>query len=144
MDCPFIKCDEFEQARSELGGAFVRILEYYREDGRHSVDAIEAAADLQDVAALISPAHTLKGESRQFGAATLGDITEVIERTARACGPADPWPESLTAPIAGLRACFETTLEAMFAASDPKIVDINAARRPRPTDSRPDDIVLFK
>ena len=33
----------FQQARSELGGGFIRILGYFREDGVKSVATIEAA-----------------------------------------------------------------------------------------------------
>jgi histidine phosphotransfer protein HptB len=61
----------FNQARAELGSDFVRILGYFREDGVKSLDAIEAAMRAKNAAALVRPAHTLKGESRQFGAEPL-------------------------------------------------------------------------
>src|SRR3546814_2978224 len=52
----------FQQARSELGASFVRILGYFHEDGVKSVAAIEDAMRRADSAALVLPAHTLKGE----------------------------------------------------------------------------------
>ena len=61
----------FEKSRAELGPGFIRILSYYREDGAKSVAAIEQAMHEQDTVALVIPAHTLKGESRQFGAEPL-------------------------------------------------------------------------
>ena len=49
----------FEKSRAELGGGFIRILTYFREDGFKSVAAIEAAMHEQNSAALVIPAHTL-------------------------------------------------------------------------------------
>ena len=57
----------FERSRTELGPGFIRILSYFREDGTKSVADIEQAMREQDTVALIIPAHTLKGEARQFG-----------------------------------------------------------------------------
>src|SRR3546814_10404625 len=64
----------FQQARSELGASFVRILGYFHEDGVKSVAAIEDAMRRADSAALVLPAHTLKGESHQFGAGPLAPL----------------------------------------------------------------------
>ena len=69
----------FQAARSELGAGFVRILGYFREDGIKSVAAIEDAMRNGNAAALVLPAHTLKGESRQFGAEPLSMLAESIE-----------------------------------------------------------------
>ena len=57
----------YAHARGELGAGFVRILGYFREDGVKSVAAIEGAMRAQSAAAMVIPAHTLKGEARQFG-----------------------------------------------------------------------------
>jgi HPt (histidine-containing phosphotransfer) domain-containing protein len=73
----------FAEARSVLGEAFVRVLGYFREDGTKSVAAIEEAMRQKDAAALVMPAHTLKGEALQFGADSLGDLAEEIEFAAR-------------------------------------------------------------
>ncbi len=82
---PLVNWTSFSQARAELGANFVRILGYFREDGVKSVDQIEAAMRGHNSAALVIPAHTLKGEARQFGADPLGDLAEEIEVIARAC-----------------------------------------------------------
>jgi hypothetical protein len=52
----------FSQARTELGANFVRILGYFHEDGVKSVAQIEEAMRSNNAAALVLPAHTLKGE----------------------------------------------------------------------------------
>ena len=69
----------FEKSRAELGPGFIRILSYFREDGAKSVAQIEQAMREQNTAALVIPAHTLKGEARQFGAEPLAAIAELIE-----------------------------------------------------------------
>ena len=74
-----------ERTRAELGADFVRILGYFREDGVKSVAAIEAAGRSQNAAAMVLPAHTLKGEAEQFGAAPLAMLAERIELAARDC-----------------------------------------------------------
>ena len=69
----------FERSRAELGSGFIRILSYFREDGVKSVAQIETAMREQNTTALVLPAHTLKGEARQFGAEPLAEIAELIE-----------------------------------------------------------------
>ena len=59
----------FSKARAELGAGFVRILGYFREDGEKSIAKIEDAMHRRDATGLVIPAHTLKTEARQFGAA---------------------------------------------------------------------------
>ena len=58
----------FEKSRTELGPGFIRIRTYFKEDGTKSIAQIEEAMHNQNTAALVLPAHTLKGESRQLGA----------------------------------------------------------------------------
>jgi HPt (histidine-containing phosphotransfer) domain-containing protein len=101
----------YQRARSELGGDFVRILAYFREDGIKSVAAIEAAVRSGDAVALVTPAHTLKGEARQFGAMPLGALAELIEMTARRCIEDHQGPDELIATVVKLRPLFERTLE---------------------------------
>ncbi|WP_419828122.1 Hpt domain-containing protein [Sphingomonas sp.] len=100
----------FARARTELGGAFVRILGYFREDGVKSVTAIEQAMRDRSAAGLVLPAHTLKGESRQFGALPLSCLAEEIEMEARRCVEARQKPDDLIERIAELRPLFEATL----------------------------------
>ena len=75
-----VNWDAFAQSRAELGASFVRILGYFREDGVKSVAQIEEAMRQHNATAMVIPAHTLKGESRQFGADPLGELAEMIER----------------------------------------------------------------
>src|SRR3546814_21159169 len=70
---------QIAQVRRELGAGFVRILGYFREDGIKSVSAIEDAIRRRNAPALVIPAHTLKGEARQFGAERLSLMAEEIE-----------------------------------------------------------------
>ncbi len=101
----------FNKAKEELGPGFVRILGYFREDGVKSLDAIEAAMRAKNAAALVRPAHTLKGESRQFGAEPLGDLTELIEMVARRCVESQTSPDELIPEVVKLRPIFEQTME---------------------------------
>jgi histidine phosphotransfer protein HptB len=100
----------FGQARSELGAGFARILGYFREDGVKSVFAIEAAMRSRNAAAMVIPAHTLKGEARQFGAEPLGALAEQIENIARDCVEMQDTPDEALEPVTRLRPLFEETL----------------------------------
>jgi HPt (histidine-containing phosphotransfer) domain-containing protein len=100
----------FSKARAELGAAFVRILGYFREDGIKSVSAIEAAMRAQNAAALVIPAHTLKGEARQFGAIPLADLAEKIELMARDCVETHDTPSDVLEDVVALRPLFASTL----------------------------------
>lgn len=108
---PLIDWTAFNQARAELGSDFVRILGYFREDGVKSLDAIEEAMRTRSSAALVRPAHTLKGEARQFGAEPLAAIAERIEMTARRCVELHTTPDELIPEVVRLRPMFETTIQ---------------------------------
>lgn len=110
MDSELIDQQKYETAREQLGAAFTRILGYFREDGIKSVEQVEAAFRDRNSAALVIPAHTLKGESRQFGSIALGDLAEKIEMTARHLVEAHFGPEELATEVAALRICFTRTL----------------------------------
>jgi len=90
----------FEKSRAELGPGFIRILSYFKEDGTKSISQIEQAMHEQNTPALIIPAHTLKGESRQLGAEPLAQIAELIETTARFCVETHRFPDELDDLIA--------------------------------------------
>ena len=93
----------FEKSRSELGPGFIRILSYFREDGTKSIAQIEDAMREQNTAALVLPAHTLKGESRQLGAEPIAKIAELIETTARFCVENGRFPDELVPQVVELR-----------------------------------------
>jgi chemotaxis protein histidine kinase CheA len=109
----------FEKTRAELGPGFIRILGYYREDGEKSVARIEQAMREHDTVALVIPAHTLKGESRQFGAEPLADVAEKIENVARTCIETHRFPDELVPDVVELRRMFDLTVAMFDKATNP-------------------------
>jgi HPt (histidine-containing phosphotransfer) domain-containing protein len=111
----------FEKSRSELGPAFIRILSYFKEDGVKSIAQIEQAMRDQNTTALVIPAHTLKGESRQLGAEPVAKIAELIETTARFCIEAHRFPDELVPEVVELRKLFDQTVELFEKATNPLV-----------------------
>ncbi|MDQ3074483.1 MAG: Hpt domain-containing protein [Pseudomonadota bacterium] len=109
----------FEKSRAELGPGFIRILGYFREDGAKSVALIEAAMREQNTVGLVIPAHTLKGEARQFGADPLADCAELIEQSARISIETHNFPDELIADVVKLRRLWSQTLELFDKATNP-------------------------
>ena len=109
----------YARAKAELGGGFVRILGYFREDGVKSVAAIEAALRANSAVGLVIPAHTLKGEARQFGAEPLGDLAETIETFARGCVERQETPEEALPEVVKLRPLFTETLALLEREANP-------------------------
>ncbi len=109
----------FERSRAELGPGLIRILGYFREDGEKSVQAIEQAMREENAVALVIPAHTLKGESRQFGAEPLAAIAEKIEEVARSCIETHRFPDELIPDVVALRKMFERTVTLFDQATNP-------------------------
>ena len=108
-------------ARIELGANFVRILGYFREDGEKSVAAIENAMRAMNAAAMVIPAHTLKGESAQFGGEALTAAAEAIETIARDCVENHDDPEEALELVVGLRALFLDTLTLLERETNPLV-----------------------
>jgi len=109
----------FEKARGELGPGFIRILSYFREDGVKSVAAIEQAMREQNNVALVIPAHTIKGEAKQFGAAPLAEVAEKIEKIARLSIETRRFPDELVADVVKLRELFDRTIAMFDQATNP-------------------------
>ena len=109
----------FEKARGELGPGFIRILSYFREDGMKSVSAIEQAMRQENTVGLVMPAHTIKGEARQFGAEPLAKVAELIENTARLCIETRRFPDELVRDVVELRRLFDRTIELFDEATNP-------------------------
>lgn len=109
----------FEKNRAELGPGFIRILSYFREDGAKSVSQIEQAMHEENAAALVIPAHTIKGEARQFGAEPLAAVAELIESTARLCVETRRFPDELVAKVVELRQLFDRTVSLFDKATNP-------------------------
>jgi len=117
MDVDLLDGRELNRALDQLGQSFPRIVGYFREDGVHAVSTVERAMRGRDAAAIVTPAHRLKGEARQLGARLLGDLAERIEMTARLCIERRTGLEDMIAEVAELRPCFERTLEALARAT---------------------------
>ena len=120
-DGTLVNWPAFSQARAELGANFVRILGYFREDGVKSVAQIEEAMRSLNATAMVIPAHTLKGESRQFGADPLGELAELIEVIARNCIESRDEPTQALAHVVKLRPLFEATLNLLEREANPLV-----------------------
>ncbi|MEO6256700.1 MAG: Hpt domain-containing protein [Sphingomicrobium sp.] len=111
----------FEKSRAELGPGFIRILNYFREDGAKSLDQIDQAMHEENTTALVIPAHTLKGEARQFGAEPLAEVAELIESTARLCIETHRFPDELVSDVVELRRLFRETVDLFEKATNPLV-----------------------
>jgi HPt (histidine-containing phosphotransfer) domain-containing protein len=109
----------FEKTRSEMGPGFIRVLSYFHEDGVKSIGQIEDAMRQQNTVGLVIPAHTLKGEARQFGANPLAEVAELIESTARLCIESKRFPDELVKDVVELRRLFEQTVQLFDKATNP-------------------------
>lgn len=118
---PLVNGASYTQARAELGANFIRILGYFREDGVKSVSQIEDAMRAHSAAAMVLPAHTLKGESRQFGADPLSDLAETIETIARDCVERHETPTQALEHVVRLRPLFEATLALLEREANPLV-----------------------
>ncbi len=101
---------KLDALRQELGANLIRVLGYFREDGDKSIRAIEDAARTRSAVALVRPAHTLKGDSLQFGAVPLGEMAERIEQAARAAVEDHVYPDEIVAEVVQLRPLFDRTV----------------------------------
>lgn len=109
----------FAKAKGELGADMPRILGYFREDGVKSVTAIEEAQRALNTAGLVIPAHTLKGEARQFGAFPLADLAEKIEFMARDLMESRDTPETILEDVVALRPLFTQSLALLEREANP-------------------------
>ncbi|OWK32231.1 Hpt domain-containing protein [Sphingomonas mucosissima] len=109
----------FAKIKAELGADFLRILGYFRDDGVMSVTAIEDALRRGNAAGLVIPAHTLKGEARQFGAIPLADLAEKIEFMARDLVESRDTPETVLEDVVALRPLFMRTLALLEREANP-------------------------
>lgn len=110
QEAELVNTGEFARTRAELGSSFLRILGYFREDGEKAIGAVEQAMRNRDAVALVTPAHTLKGESAQFGAHRLSAMAEQIEMVARRCIETREEPDELIEIVVELRPCFTETM----------------------------------
>ncbi|HEU5285776.1 MAG TPA: Hpt domain-containing protein, partial [Sphingomicrobium sp.] len=80
---------------------------------------IELAMHTGNTAGLVIPAHTIKGEARQFGAEPLAAVAELIESTARLCIETQRFPDELVKDVVELKRLFQTTVEQFDKATNP-------------------------
>ncbi|MFT3965652.1 MAG: Hpt domain-containing protein [Sphingobium sp.] len=108
---PLISETGLASARRELGTALPRILGYYRQDGAASISAIESAMQTRNPTAMVLPAHSLKGESRQLGVERLAELAQHLEMTARQCiEDRISLPDELATDVRALRGLFHETV----------------------------------
>lgn len=118
---PLVNWASFADTRAGLGADFVRILGYFNEDGTKSLAQIEDAMRARNAVGLVIPAHTLKGDSAQFGAEQLSLIAEKIETIARRCVETRQEPDELLQDVVLLRDVFERSLEALEQETNPLV-----------------------
>lgn len=99
MDRVLINDSEFAHAQDQLGAAFPMIVDIFAEEAEKSVGMLARAMAALDAAGMIIPAHSIKGEARQFGARLLAELAERIEAGARQCVSQGREPVELDLPV---------------------------------------------
>ena len=120
---------KFARMRTQLGGDFIRILGYFREDGEKSVTRIEEAMHRRDATALVIPAHTLKTEARQFGAIPLGELAEEIEFAGRRAVESRLFPDQILPQVAQLKPLYQRTMDLFEQETNPLVARRSAQER---------------
>jgi histidine phosphotransfer protein HptB len=100
----------FAQSRTQLGPRFLRVINYFREDGGKSIAAIEASLRVRNPIGMIGPADLLKNDALQIGALSVAEIAEDIEFAARDCVEWRQAPDALLESVMALKAHFAETL----------------------------------
>lgn len=120
-EAPLVDWTVLDSARARLGGAFMRIYGYFRDDAEAAVDAVEAAMRVGSGPAMIDPAAALRSAAGQLGAERLADLAEDIEMHARACVETKLVPDDYVDRVAALRPLLVETLAEMDAEVSPLI-----------------------
>lgn len=130
---PLVDATLLAVIQREIGPALARILGYYRQDGAVSITAIEAAMAQRNAAAMILPAHSLKGESLQFAATRMAELAQHVEMTARQCvEDRTALPDALDRDVSQMRSCFHETVTILEAAIETAPAPQRAAQISRP------------
>ncbi|HWS39837.1 MAG TPA: Hpt domain-containing protein, partial [Arenimonas sp.] len=66
-----------------MGEDYQSLIRIYLEDSPKLLQQIQSALVIQDTAALVNPAHTLKSSSANLGAVSLSKIAAQFEKSAR-------------------------------------------------------------
>ena len=110
----------FEKSRAELGPGLhphPRLFSRGRRQERRRRSRPRCASS--NTVALVIPAHTLKGEARQFGAEPLADRAELIEQSARISIETHSFPDELVVDVVELRKLWNETIELFDKATNP-------------------------
>jgi HPt (histidine-containing phosphotransfer) domain-containing protein len=116
-----VDAEVFEKTRATMGAAFIKLIQYFGEDGTKAVSEIEAGQREANAVRSVMPAHTLKSEARQFGGMALGMLAERIELHARRCVENHESPDELLVEVAKLRPLFNETLQLLERETNPLI-----------------------
>ena len=120
-EVPLVDWTVLDSARARLGGAFMRIYGYFRDDADQAVDAVEAAMRAKNGPAMINPAAALRSAAEQMGAEQLADLAEDIEMHARSCVETMLVPDDYIDRVAALRPLLVATLAEMDGEISPLI-----------------------
>ena len=72
-----------EELRSIMGDDFRGLVRMFLEDAPGHIENLRVAAEANDIAAMVAPAHTLKSSSANLGALALSSVAKRIEFGAR-------------------------------------------------------------
>ena len=80
---PVLATEVVDELRAVMGNEYLSLVRLFLEDAPRHVQALEAAATANDMAAMVAPAHTLKSASANLGAMALSAAAKRIELGAR-------------------------------------------------------------
>lgn len=119
-DTEILNLAAFHEARAILKDKFDFLLGCYIEDVESYLAEIRGAFALQDVEAMVRPAHTIKSTSKRMGAFYLSHLAKIIEHTAREL-PAGDIPaaqaKELADTVALMVSVFEQTKSSLLLAA---------------------------
>ncbi len=105
---PLLDQNIFTEAKDLLQDKFPAILGYFIEDSTDYAAAIRSALALNDLHAMILPAHSIKSSARQIGALRLSEIARTLELGAKEAPHQQPAPD-FTASIGELEQALQET-----------------------------------
>ena len=73
-----------------MGAEYQGLIKLFLEDAPLHIQKLQAAAAVEDIAAMVAPAHTLKSSSANLGAMALSAVAKRIELGARTQSLAKP------------------------------------------------------
>ena len=80
---PVLELEVIEELRSIMGDDFRGLVRMFLEDAPGHIENLRVAAEANDIAAMVAPAHTLKSSSANLGALALSSVAKRIEFGAR-------------------------------------------------------------